>query len=558
MELRYYQHEAVESVFEYFRTYKGNPIVSMPTGTGKSVVIGEFIRRAFTSYSGQRIIKLTHRKELIAQNYEKLIELWPTAPAGIYSAGLGRKEIRPVTFAGIASVAKKAELFGCINLVLVDECHLISPKDDTNYGNFLADLRKVNPMLKVVGFTATPYRLGQGRLIDHTFDKEGNLKAPLFTHMCYDITGMNAFNRLIEEGFLCKLIPRQTQSEIDLSEVHIVGGEYDMHELQHASDKAEITHKACQEICHFGKDRKSWLVFATGITHSEHVVVELRSMGVDAWVVHSKMETTERDRLIAGFKAGTIRCLVNNDVLTTGLDVPSIDLIAMLRATTSPGLWVQMLGRGTRPFAGKENCLCLDFAGNTRRLGPINDPIIPRRRGQRGEGGAAPVKLCEACGTYNHASARICISCGETFPEKVKISIRASEAELIKEDKPDVRIVQVSNVTYAKHTPRDGRPTSLKVSYFGGLNLIANEWICLEHTGLALHKAHDWWRAATGETKNIPKTVNEAKSRIEELDTPTHIRVWINKKHPQIMDRDYSGTGFNSTKSAETEIAVTR
>ena len=547
IKLRYYQEEAVQSVFDYFKQHNGNPIVAMPTGTGKSVVIAELVRRAFTMFPGQRIMKLTHRKELIEQNYAKLVNLWPTAPAGIYSAGLGRKEIRPVTFAGIASVAKKAKHFGKVDLVLVDECHLVSHKEDTNYGNFFAELREVNPKLNVIGFTATPYRLGQGRLTDATIGKEDNLVMPLFTHLCYDITGMAAFNRLIEEGHLSKLIPRRTYSEIDLSNVRVIGGDYDLHELQAAADQDAVTKKACDEICYFGQDRKCWLVFATGIQHSQHVADELRARGIVAYCVDSKMDTSERDCLIAEFKTGKIRCLVNNDILTTGLDVPQIDLIAVLRPTTSPGLWVQILGRGTRPCEGKENCLVLDFAGNTKRLGPINDPVIPRRKGKKG-GGDAPIKVCEHCGTYNHTSARCCVSCGEEFPKHVKIQTRASEAELIKEDKPMVEVFSVDSVTYVVHTPRDARPPSLKVSYFCGLRMFS-EWVCFQHTGFALHKAHDWWRARTSEGSLIPETVEEAKQRIDELNTPSHLRVWVNKKHPEIKACDFSGTGFETEKN---------
>lgn len=555
IQLRYYQEEAVQSVFDYFRTQKGNPIVGLPTGTGKSVVIGETIKRAFLGYPNQRILKITHRKELIAQNYQKLISLWPTAPAGIYSAGLGRKEIRPITYCGIGSVAKRAKELGKINLVFVDECHTIGPKDDSNYNRLFSELREINPLMKVVGYTATPYRLGQGRLTDAFIDKEGNIKHPLFTHMCYDLTGMTAFNRLVAEGYLARLIPRKTYSEIDVSDVHIVGGEFDQSELAAATDQDAVTKKACDEICYFGADRRSWLVFATGIKHAGHVTEALRARGVDAHCIDNNTDKGDRDRLIADFKAGKIRCLVNNDILTTGLDVPQIDLIAVLRATLSAALWVQMLGRGTRPADGKADCLVLDFAGNTKRLGPINDPVMPRRKGTKGEGGVAPVKLCEACGTYNHASVAVCSHCGQEFPKAVKIGMQASEQELMRDDLPKVEIFPVTNVTYSIHTPRDSRPPSLKVSYFSGLRMFS-EWVCFEHTGFALHKAHDWWRDRTGGDENIPTTVEEAQERIGECDTPTHIRVWVNKKHPEIKDHDFSGTAFNTVKNGQDKISA--
>lgn len=549
MQARYYQEDAVTSVWDYFCREIGNPLIAMPTGTGKSIVIGMLVKKIMTSYPGQRVLKLTHRQELIEQNYKKLLQLWPTAPAGIYSAGLKRKEIMPITYAGIGSVAKKAKSFGHIDLVIVDEAHMIPPKGEGNYLSFIAELKAINPMLKVIGLTATPYRLGQGRLIDAIIHND-EVKTPLFTHICYDLTSMKAFNRLVEEGYLARLIPRKTYSEIDVSEVHMAGGEFIERELQAAADREEVTRKACDEICYFGQERNCWLIFATGIQHAKHVAEELKSRGVDAHAIDSKMNPEERTRLIADFKAGKVRCLVNNDILTTGLDVPQIDLIAVLRPTMSPGLWVQILGRGTRPAEGKEDCMVLDFAGNTRRLGPINDPVMPRRKGQR-EGGTAPIKVCEACGTYNHASVPFCISCDQEFPKHVKFAEHASEQELMRDDKPQVEVFPVSNVTYQLHTPRDNRPPSLKVTYFSGLRMFS-EWVCFEHEGFALHKAHDWWRARVDiedeEKENIPQTVEEAKERIGECATPTHIRVWVNKKHPEIKAHDFTGTAFGTVK----------
>ena len=163
MEFRPYQVEAIESIYHFFEQNKeGNPMIAMPTGTGKSIVIGGFVRSIFEHWPGQRVIKLTHVKELIEQNFDKLIRLWPTAPAGIYSASLNRRDIAPITYAGIASVWKKAEEFGHVDIALVDECHLVSEKDGTMYQTFFKGLRKINPALRVIGLSATCYRLGHG------------------------------------------------------------------------------------------------------------------------------------------------------------------------------------------------------------------------------------------------------------------------------------------------------------------------------------------------------------------------------------------------------------
>lgn len=538
MELRYYQEEAVQSVFDYFEEKEGNPVVAMPTGTGKSIVIGEFVRRALYRYPSTRILMLTHVKELIAQNYDKLLHLWPSAPAGIYSAGLDRKDVgRQITYAGIQSIHKVPELFARTDLALVDECHLVSPKGSTMYQSFFRLISKWNPNLKVIGFSATPFRLKQGMITD-----EG-----LFTDICYDITGLYAFNKLIEDGFLAPLIPKRTQHELEVDSVRIQGGEYVLNELQGAVDKEEITKAALEELYYAGQDREHWLIFATGIEHAQHIAVMLDRMGVKAACVHSKMSSEERDLTIAEFKAGRYRALVNNNILTTGFDFPAIDLIGMLRPTASPGLWVQMLGRGTRPWGGKKDCLVLDFAGNTRRLGPINDPKIPGKPG-KGGGGVAPVKICETCNTYCHTSVRICPCCGAEFPIETKIVSRASTDELLagrpsqESEEPQVEVFEVDSVNYSKNNKT---PASLKVTYFCGLRKF-DEWVCLEHDGFAGKKARDWWRARSGDLDGVPETVDEALVDINSLLIPSHIRVWVNRKYPQILAVDFSGTAFRS------------
>lgn len=525
MILRPYQKEAVASVWEYFTHHDGNPILALPTGTGKSLISAELLRQAFAAWPEQRILLLTHVKELLEQNFEKLLKLWPTAPAGIYSAGLKRRDHQTqIVMAGIASVAKKAQLFGKVDLVLVDECHLISPKSATMYGQFLAALKEVNPLLKVVGLTATAYRLGLGHLT------EGSL----FTDVCYDLTSRDAFNRLVADGYLAPLVTKRTYSELDVSGVHLSGGEYVLKELQHAVDRDAVTEAAVQEMVHYGKDRKHWLVFASGVEHSEHVAECLQAHGVTAVALHSEISSEERASILADFKSGKIQAVTNNNILTTGFDHPGIDMIGVLRPTQSTGLWVQMLGRGTRPCAGKTNCLVLDFAGNTRRLGPINDPVLPRKKGEKGPG-QAPVRVCEVCLTYNFASARVCVECGAEFPREHKLATTAYTDEVMASSAPVVEVFKVDHMSYAVHQ-KPGRPPSLKATYYCGLRIF-NEWVCFEHEGYAKHKAHEWWKERSAEAP--PETSEEAKTQAPALRVPKTISVWINTKYPEVK-----GYGF--------------
>lgn len=540
---RSYQSEAVSSIFNYFTSSYGNPLVAMPTGSGKSVVIALFLQEVFKHYPNQKIMVLTHVKELIVQNHSKLMALWPNAPAGVHSAGLKKHDtLNQIIFGGIASVAKKWKQFGLVNLIVIDEAHLVSPNDETMYRSFIEALKSVNPHLKVIGLTATPWRLGQGRITD-----DG-----IFTDICFDITSLNAFNRLIAEGFICPLIPRQTQTMLNTDGVHMRGGEFIASELQFAVDKDDITSAALREAMEVGYERRKWLIFCSGVDHAIHVADMLNSFGVSCTTVHSKMTDAERDKNLADYKAGKYCAITNNNVLTTGFDDPKIDMIVVLRPTQSTVLWVQMLGRGTRPFEcaeyKKENCLVLDFAGNTKRLGPINDPVIPRKKGEKG--GEAPVKLCPVCGTYNHASARYCggeafmtpMGCGHEFVFMSKLKESSSTDALIKGENPIVETFTVDTITISEHRKHD-KPPAMKVTYYCGLQKFT-DYVCIEHDGFAARKARMWWRERSASP--VPATTEEAIARATELKAATHLRIWVNKKYPEILTYCYDNTCFGT------------
>jgi DNA repair protein RadD len=569
---RSYQIEAVASVWNYFQSGQtGNPVVAMPTGTGKSVIIARFLQSVFNAYPMQKIMVLTHVKELIQQNYEKLMMAWPFAPAGIYSAGLNKKEFgRSITFAGIASVAKKFALFGHIDLIIIDEVHLVSPNDSTMYQAFIAGLKSINPYLKVIGLTATPWRLGHGLITDPTENSKGEIIPSMFTDICFDITGLEAFNRLIAEGFLSTLVPKKTKTVLSTDGLHMRGGEFIEGEMQTAFDKEHLTEAALREAMELGADRRSWLIFASGTDHADHIGDMLNMFGVPTGVVHSKR--AGRDETLRAFKRGELRAVVNNNVLTTGFDHPGIDLILCLRATASAVLWVQMLGRGTRPLyapgfdlntiegrleaivqGGKENCLVLDYAGNTRRLGPINDPVVPKKKGQKG--GSAPVKCCEVCDTWNHASVKYCggqpyktpSGCGAEFKFDVKFKGTAATDELIKGDLPVVEVAKVDHISFDEHTKHD-TPPMVKVTYYCAYSSFT-EYVCFEHQNFAGRKARQWWTARTD--LPFPASTAEALEIIDRVKVPTHLRIWINKKYPEILAHCYDGTAFGTQEAQD-------
>lgn len=528
---RPYQGDAGLSIYNYFdKGGKGNPLLAMPTGTGKSLVIAFLIKRIMQSWPSQRILCLTHVKELIKQNSDKLKEIWPSAPVGIFSAGLKQKELHwPITFGGVASVVKIIEELGHIDLLLIDEAHLLSEKADSMYGAIIDALRKRNPYLKVIGFTATPYRTGLGLLTD----------GGIFTDIIYDITGYKAFNQLIADGYLSPPVTKKTVTKFNLSNLSVTNGDFNNTQTERVFDKQDLNYQACKEMVEYGFDRVSWLVFAAGLKHAEHIAEMLNSFGITAVAIHSKMVDDTRDTAIKNFKAGKIRCVVNNNVLTTGFDHPPIDFIGMLRPTMSTGLWVQMLGRGTRPSPEtmKQNCLCLDFAGNTLRLGPINDPVIPRKKGTSGAPGVPPIKICDQCGTYNHANVRFCEMCGYEFPTSINITKTAGTEELLRSDMPVIEWFDVQRMVYNKFSSNG--ENYLKATYVIPRHKKAyHELVCLEKSGGLGAKARKWWMLRMG-TDIAPPSVDEALKWTDRLMMPKRVQIHINKQFPEVTGVEF-------------------
>jgi DNA repair protein RadD len=353
------------------------------------------------------------------------------------------------------------------------------------------------------------------------------------------MTGPEAFNNFIAEGYMCNVITKQTNLEIDLRDVKFVAGEFNIKDLDRVTNTDRITFKAVQEIIKYGKDRKSWLVFGTSISHAINIAKMFKDCNVRAEAVHSGNSDDVNEKILDDFKKGKIQAIANNNKLTTGFDHPGIDLIGVLRATTSPGLWVQMIGRGTRPAEGKKNCLVLDFARNTKRLGPINDPIKPKKPGEKRINGEIPVKICPECQVYNSLSARICINCKAEFKITPKFEEYSSNDVLLKKTETIIEWYDVRRIMYNYHIKKNAPPETvptLRVSYICGLQMIT-EWICLEHKGYVQKKAANWWLQRSG--KIPPNTVAEAVGRTDELMVPRRIKVCTSGKYPEILEYEW-------------------
>jgi DNA repair protein RadD len=267
----------------------------------------------------------------------------------------------------------------------------------------------------------------------------------------------------------------------------------------------------------------------------------LRCRGISTETISGDTPGRERGDIVARFHAGDIRCLTGCNVFTTGFDVPQIDLIAMLRPTLSTGLYVQMVGRGTRKAAGKVNCIVLDFAGNVRRHGPVDAPAIQRDKpaGERREGqGAAHVKVCPTCRTYAAPDITICPECGHQWSVRRRVAAHARSADnlAILSNAPPVRLAVAQVALHEHRRPDGGRPT-LRIEYRTAAGIPYLEWLTLEHSGPAQRVAAYKWRQLGGRPP-VPLTVHAAIERKAEItDQSIEIVVRHNGRHWSVIER---------------------
>ena len=547
-ELRPYQREAIDSTYEYWAEKAGNPLIVVPTGGGKSGIAGTITKELIRDYSDMRIVDVTHVGELVQQNHDELLGMWDWAPCGIYSAGLGRKEMSAqLLFASIQSIYAKAEFLGHVDLLKIDEAHLVPRKSDTQYRRFIDDLRKINPDMKIAGFTATPFRMSTGMLT------EG--EDAIFDDISYEVP----IRFLMDEGYLTRLTTLGGALSVNTKEaargVATRGGEYVPGQLADALDIDEITRAAVAETLELGGGRRSALVFAAGVQHAHHIAAEIKRRGRSAEVVHGEMGKLERALVIERFKRGEVWALVNDSVLTTGFNAPGVDLLVMLRPTKSPGLYIQICGRGTRCVyapghdlstaegrlaaieAGpKSNCLVLDFARNIRTHGPV-DMVKPKIPGAGKGQGEPPMKECPTCHADLFAGVMECPECGHEFERTIgdKLTESADVVPILSGGADTW--VPVSSRAFYRHE-KFGAASSVRVDYLSGLTASYKEWVPVENpNGAGIVRR--WWTQHGG-LSPVPETVAAFLERTTELRKVREIRVKPKGKYWEITGRKFS------------------
>lgn len=543
MKLRDYQNDAVDAAIEYMRGGGRCGLISMATGTGKSVVIAELIRRVMTARPDIGVTVATHVSELVEQNYKKLKQIWQDAPAGVYSSGLGIWDKKQITFCGIQSVFSKD--WYKTHLLIIDECHTISRKDKSMWASFIGRLKDINPNMIIIGLSATTFRLDSGNLCSG--------EDAMFESIVYEY----GLSKAISDGYLCNLVGKKTATEYDISGVGKQGGEFKLKDLEAATNLDHLTAAAVREVVEkWGTGRKSWLAFCNGIAHSFAVRDEIRKYGISCETVTGETPDNERVDILERFKNGSLTAVTNNAVWTTGVDVPNVDMIIMLRHTMSGGLLLQMAGRGTRVMTDinlptpkerrdaikssvKPNCLFLDFAGNIQRHGFLDQ--ITGKDKKKGEG-VAPMKFCPDCSSICHAAATFCKDCGFKFQVIEKEAVgKLHDGDVFSNNAPIEK--EVLGVSFMATVPKEGKISTLKVRYKHPDNDATTEWLGFQHTGRYHKTAIEWLKLhAPLKSWDYTKTIKQAVEEgfFDDLKWPTKITVRKEGDFWKPIKRDFS------------------
>jgi DNA repair protein RadD len=485
-QLRYFQQDACVALHKAMHEGK-KPYASLFTGLGKSLVLAALTNRYINQNA--RVLQLVPRLELVEQNYNEAVEYCDHPEAiGIVCGQMGLKEKhKQVVIAMASSFVNMRASAGKFEYILCDEAHRVRFQDKEKgiYQKIIEALQYHNPNLKVCGVTATPYRLDQGELHQESWKTK-----PFFTDKVYDTAQDPGLKRLIEEGYLSHIETLNSTIRVDLTGVKKSGDDYNQTEAGVKFDA--IIDDAVEDMRqHFSDNNiKTAVIFASSIANAKHI---LNFWGDPQTMLIVSGDSTKKERSDAldWLKNGAgCRYIVNVNLLTEGFDYKALECVVLLRATTSPGLLIQMVGRVIRPHDDKQHGYLIDYGTNIERLtqGGIENIIVPVVNPKQEK---APTKECIAtndgiyCGEQNNLSAKRCKKCGAEFiseSEDGKYSMR-TKAEALRAKQEETFTYDVHSVSFVEAFNKEGIPM-IKVSFYGeNFEHIHNDYFCLNHSG---------------------------------------------------------------------------
>ncbi len=404
MTLRPYQQDSHDAVVGWIKKNRAPCLIEAATGAGKSHIIAAMADTVHTISKGKHVLVLQPSAELVEQNAEKYRATG--AKCSIFSASAGEKSLRhPVVFGTPLTVKNRISRFGSqFAVVIIDECHGMTP----TVLSIIEAMKEANPNLRVVGLSATPYRMNTGYLFalwpDGKPVAEKETKDPYFGACVYRIRART----LIDMGYLTEpVIGAVGVASYDTQSMQLNSrGQFDAADIDRAfHGHGRKTSQIVADVVHHAQGRRGVMIFAATQRHADEIMASLPPRM--SALITDKTSKTDRKAIIAAFKAQNIKYIVNVSVLTTGFDAPHVDVIAILRATESVGLLQQIIGRGLRLFEGKSDCLILDYAKNIDRHCPDGDIFSPEVKVKGGDKEEGRLTCeCPTCGVENEFGPR--------------------------------------------------------------------------------------------------------------------------------------------------------
>lgn len=531
-ELRPYQQDALNSILEDVRESQC-VLLQAGCGAGKTIITAALIKHCMEKYK-MRIGFLAHREQLIRQTKDKLLKVWPEGEQAIgiaCSSVSSEVELeRPVIIGSPQTLARRLDEMPPLQMLIVDECHRLPPANvQSQYGNLITKLKDRYPQLRLVGVTATPYRLGHGYIYgDQCKAGEENW----FDDLSYQIS----IQQLIGDGYLTPYKAYAADTP-DLTGVRKSGGEFVLGDLGETMSSALHLESAVKAIEDYASDREHIVVFAVTIEHAEALKEAFLDAGHSCVSVHSKMPHDIRMANLEAFDKGKVRVICNVGILTEGWDSTGVDCMVMCRPTMSPSLYVQMVGRGLRTHEGKEDCLILDLSGNWLRHGDPNEPIVtwsrPSTKGEKVEPSEPQGVECPKCKCLVTSRTIVCPECGEELKEVRNERLELHEVEtVVKPVNPfGLREAHVCSSLFEPYTSRRGNRMLRLVLYCLGegetIPKTVYDYWDLEGQGsdFGMRTAREKWRDMSITHADPPDTINEAMGRLNELQVPN--TVWL-------------------------------
>lgn len=549
MDARKHQVVALDALWEAMQ-YELNVLLDAPCSFGKTFIISKIIQKLLRENPDFRVLILVDREILVTQTEEKLLDVAPELLLNIGIACTSVSKIKnidkQITIASRQTLISHLNEFEPVHLVVGDEIHMWAiPKEGKKpdqFGVIINTLQRYNPNVRLLGMTATPYRLNDGYIYG---DKNSSGCIPYFSIVHHKAK----ISDIQDKGYLAPLIGKTIAKNNlvdEIKNIPLIGGEINLGELASLMSNGRHVQSAVETWQEYASDRKKTIVFCVTIAHCEIVCEAFNNASIKALVIHSQQKNLFQAANMAALKNGHGKVFCSVGKLTTGLDVKDIDCILMLRATKSASLFKQMLGRGQRIADGKKDCLALDMVGNNHEFGTnLDDLKVSYKKSIDGK--KATSKECPECGKELHPAVRIC-DCGYEYPKD----------ETTEADKPDMvdsiyNVVEppvemfVDLIEIRIHTSRKSGNKLLRIRFElleekdSVLSISASHWMCFPEDGYGPYPVRQMellWKEMTG-NDNFPKSAKAAEARSFEILKPGKALVDVNGKWKEIKNNIY-------------------